>query len=193
MDTENDAFIALLYQIQYENEYETEYDETEDELIPRNLIDDFNNAEPIIPQPEPQRIMVYHLQSSDNEGTFDCPVCWETFDINKRVTTMCDHHYCSSCIETIIKNNIENKRDTQCAMCRNVCTILETLDETAFEKIGELLEENTHYDYSRQNIINQRNNEMNNLLIRRMIYEPYDLPSSIIASDLIQNMRNGRV
>jgi hypothetical protein len=189
MDTENDAFIALLYQIQYE----TEYGETDDELIPHNLMDDFDNAEPITPEPE--RIMVYHIQSSENEGTFDCPVCWETFDTNKRVTTMCNHHYCSSCIETIIKNNIENKRDTQCAICRNVCTVLETLDETAFEKLGEQLDENTHSDNSRQNIINQRNNEMHDLLIRRMIYEPYELPPDIvtIASDLLQTMRNGRV
>ena len=60
MDTESDAVIALLYQIQYENEYETEYGEIDDELIPRNLMDDFDSAEPIIPQPEPepQRIMV---------------------------------------------------------------------------------------------------------------------------------------
>jgi hypothetical protein len=190
MDTQEDAFISLLHQIQNEEEY----GEMEQDIVPRDLMNDFNAV--ATSQPEPERIMIYNVQSSNDEDTFDCPVCWETFNVNKRVTTMCDHHYCSSCIENIIRKNIENNTGTQCAMCRTVCTLLETQDESVFEKLRESVEEiyqgNIQLDHNRQSLINDMNSQINDLLIRRLIYEPYDLsPFAIeVASEILQSMNS---
>ena len=190
MDIDDDPFIAMLYQMQL---YEENEDATNQSGIPpRNLMEDFENE--TLPT---ERVMVYHVQSTNNETTFECPVCWDNIDMNNRVTTMCDHHYCSSCMENILRKSIENKTQTQCPMCRESCTLLETQNETVFNTIKDVLDKSyeetaEQEDYTRQHVMNNINSEINNLFIRRFVYEPYEMSSvqAEIAANILQSFGN---
>ena len=52
----------------------------------------------------------------NNLKTFECPVCYEEYDIKRRYEINCGHDICKSCIKSIKKNN--NLTDS-CPICRN--------------------------------------------------------------------------
>lgn len=85
-------------------------------------------------------VIVSHLLSKNETGYFDCPICYDTITIDKRVTISCNHNFCVSCTVQLLKTCHQESRNATCPMCRHDCFLIETPDETQYNDIGEMLE-----------------------------------------------------
>lgn len=102
-----------------------------------------------------QDIMMYTIDRKsdhiyENETTeelLDCPICYEPIKHGDKVTSNCNHHYCSSCMLTYLDHCHQSRTEPCCAMCRNVYTIFEIPDNNTFEKLKAHVEE---YDDSEE-------------------------------------------
>jgi len=72
---------------------------------------------------------------TETKETEDCPICYETFPINKLVITSCKHKYCFQCIKECINNSKKNT----CAMCRGNYAFLEIFDDSILTEMNEFL------------------------------------------------------
>lgn len=86
-------------------------------------------------------VIISHILSKCESGEFDCPICYETIDTNKRITISCNHSFCLSCTKTLLKTCNQTKTKARCPMCRYDCFLMETPDETQFKDIGGMLDE----------------------------------------------------
>ena len=50
-----------------------------------------------------------------NINIYQCPICYDEYDINNCITTDCNHKYCQHCF----KNIFYNKNIHKCSLCRN--------------------------------------------------------------------------
>lgn len=177
MEFTDEIIVSMLHELVHGRSGAMDISELNGGLEPRNLEQEFNaideNDNTTI-----ERTMVYHIQFQNETGTFECPVCWDTFEKKNRMTITCGHDYCPSCIEKLLCTAIENKKNPCCALCRRPCTLIETPNEQHFEHIGNTL--NEKYDAlesihveerSRQDVIDNINRDIEYLVLRQMAYD----------------------
>ena len=197
MEFTEDVIVSMLQELT--NDYSGPMDisesvEFDGGLEPRNLEQEFDmiddDTQPI------ERTMVYHIQSSEETGMFECPICWDTFENKNRMTITCGHHYCASCIEKMLCTAINNKKTACCALCRYSCTLIETPNEELFHRIGNVLNEKYEQlessqivnNNGRQNIIDNINRDIEYLVLRQMAYDQMvEDQSAALLSEAMQN------
>lgn len=85
-------------------------------------------------------VIVSHLLSKNETGCFECPICYDTNTLDKRVTISCNHNFCVSCTVSLLKTCNQERKNAKCPMCRHDCFLIETPDETQYNDLGEMLE-----------------------------------------------------
>ena len=93
-------------------------------------------------KPELDIVIVSHILSKNEQGDFECPICYDTVLTAKRVTISCRHRhdFCSACTKNLLKACDQEEKNVCCPMCRGACFLLETPDEPQFQELAELLE-----------------------------------------------------
>lgn len=91
-------------------------------------------------QPPLDIVIVSHLLSKNEHGCFECPICYDTTNLDKRVTISCSHNFCLSCTVQLLESCNNERKNAKCPMCRHDCFLLETPDEPQYIEIGEILE-----------------------------------------------------
>ena len=106
----------------------------------RNLLSEFDNA---VDKEEQQLAIVVaaHVLSKNEEGEFECPICYDTVQKAERVTISCRHDFCGRCTQELLKTCCIEQKNATCPMCRYPCFLLETPDVIQFQELSELLEE----------------------------------------------------
>jgi hypothetical protein len=87
-------------------------------------------------------VFVAHILSNkkNEEGEFECPICYDTVQNAERVTISCRHNFCGTCTQDLLKTCFLEQKNATCPMCRYPCFLLETPNTTQFEELSELLE-----------------------------------------------------
>lgn len=86
----------------------------------------------------------------EDEATFDCPMCFETRNINKHCLTLkCDHQFCSECLKEYIKAKMVelkcSEKDLVCPTCNHeiIRPIIESiLNEDEIKNLDKIVNGN---------------------------------------------------
>jgi hypothetical protein len=105
----------------------------------RNLLSEFNDA--VIKEEQLAIVVAAHVLSKNEEGEFECPICYDTVQKAERVTISCRHDFCGRCTQELLKTCCIEQKNATCPMCRYPCFLLETPDVIQFQELSELLEE----------------------------------------------------
>jgi hypothetical protein len=60
----------------------------------------------------------YTIRDGTSEREFECNICYENCCENSKVSLICNHEFCVTCVESTIKMCNETKQYPTCAMCR---------------------------------------------------------------------------
>ena len=104
------------------------------DFVSRNLSYDFEQVS-IKETHKVSRIIMAHVERKE-EGSFECPICYENIDMQSRVTNSCGHHMCSVCTLAYLKTQQENAYSPCCAFCRHDMILLDTPNEEILNKIA---------------------------------------------------------
>ena len=102
---------------------------------------------PVTTQSTVHDIIVYQLdyresrkQDVQTSETFECPVCYEDFDIQNRVTNSCSHNLCCTCMISYLQVAYKEQASPCCSLCRDPIHVLETPDTRISEKLHDFIE-----------------------------------------------------
>jgi hypothetical protein len=60
------------------------------------------------------------VHSCEKEEEKECPICMNEFPEKNMIFTNCHHHYCHSCMVSLIEKTTTNNKPPWCALCRAV-------------------------------------------------------------------------
>jgi hypothetical protein len=73
--------------------------------------------------------LVIHPDNTIND-THNCPICYEDYNAVDGLSLQCNHSFCKTCVINLLKNNPQNERTPQCALCReNIKSVSSFLSE----------------------------------------------------------------
>jgi hypothetical protein len=85
-------------------------------------------------------ICIDNYKKSDKKRNFECPICYENCYTKEAITTQCNHSYCATCFMSIMKTAHADNRELSCALCRSICTLIETSSENIFDTVSKKIE-----------------------------------------------------
>jgi hypothetical protein len=102
---------------------------------------------PVTTQCSAHDIIVYQLDYREPQKqdvqipeTFECPVCYEHFDIQNRVTNSCSHDLCCACMISYLQVVYKEHASPCCSLCRHPIHVLETPNPRISDKLHDFIE-----------------------------------------------------
>lgn len=144
--------ISLGLPLEQYDEFSDEYDIEELAIFPESEI-----STPIHYRDLSSSISLYVVEPSANTVqdvvthqsdtfAFECPVCYEQYQNEKRVLTNCNHVLCQGCMTQHLETFKVQNREPTCAMCRIPYTCLETGCTEAFDAVQNVLNSEVIYE-----------------------------------------------
>lgn len=82
-----------------------------------------------------KNIIMYTIDKKIPCTDDECPICYESIPYNKKVTTNCNHVFCSDCITHYFDTCYDCNSEPVCAMCREPYSTLEVQDPDTCENM----------------------------------------------------------
>jgi hypothetical protein len=77
------------------------------------------------------------------EGEYECPICFDAVPKEDIVATNCNHHFCKTCVNTVIKHS--NKNTLHCSLCRTQITNYDFQTDEIVDETMNLLHSKGRY------------------------------------------------
>ena len=121
---------------------EWEFDEEAPQVMTTHMVRrEFEDGEEDEDNPKLDVVIVAHIESKNETGEFDCPICYESIHCSERVTISCRHDFCVGCMKDLLRTCNQEQKNVTCPMCRYSCFLLETPDKGQFAELSEFLDE----------------------------------------------------
>ena len=113
-------FDPMLWFHNIENELEEKNEDEYNELEPFviNLYMLSSNPDDIFVYDEP---LVNPKKFLDEDKNSSCPICLENFKKDQIISiTLCEHSFCSGCLDNWFNERLENRLSRSCPLCRTI-------------------------------------------------------------------------
>jgi len=116
-----------------------DYIQAEDEFIPisRNLNNEFDSSSSTKKYCITPILSLESTNSNDMDLEEDCPICYEQIGSMDLVRLNCNHKFCGSCIQSVLKTHCVKDCIPSCALCRQSITNMMTKNNDTFNIISE--------------------------------------------------------
>jgi hypothetical protein len=75
---------------------------------------------PTTPKQKIRKIVLKkHTIQQAKETNTECPICYDTYELQDVVTLGCSHRFCQSCIVSHMKASVSISKDLNCPICRS--------------------------------------------------------------------------